>query len=265
MRRPHAAAGRGGQAISPRRGAAAGATLLVALASAAGAQEAEPAAAGARAVSTVGSVTPRGGYARFDRASSIRPSAFLAVDATYQITPAFAVGPSLTVARASTYGEDYLTAFTFGDPSKGDTTFIFANQQPVTVVDVGAIATARLLAGSRFAPYLTGGVGAYSLYLDPQQVNDSKRYTFLSAMVGGGVDLQMSQQAGIRLDVRDQIFMNYDRRRLNPADARFQNTRFVEDLPAPPANKSTLHNLMFSVGFTFRPAAAGEGEGGSDR
>ena len=263
MRRAHAAADRGGQATSPRRTSAAVGTLLVALAGVAGAQEAAP-AAGARAVSTVGSVTPRGGYARFDRASSIRPTAFLAVDATYQITPAFAVGPSLTVARASTYGEDYLTAFTFGDPSKGDTTFIFANQQPVTVVDVGAIATARVLAGSRYAPYLTGGVGAYSLYLDPQQVNDSKRYTFLSAMVGGGVDLQLSQQAGIRLDVRDQIFMNYDRRRLNPADARFQNTRFVEDLPAPPANKSTLHNLLFSVGFTFRPAAAGEGDGGSD-
>jgi hypothetical protein len=237
--------------------------VAAAAAAVAGAQEAPTAAPAGAAISS-GSVTPRGGYAHFARSSSIKPSAFLAVDATYQISPSFAIGPSLTAARSRTYGEDYLTALTFGDPSKGDTTFILANQQPVTLVDVGAIVTARM-PGTRYSPFVTGGVGAYSLYLDPQQSNDSRRYTHLSTMVGGGLDLQFSRQAGIRLDVRDQIFSGYDRRRLNPADIRFQNTRFVQDLPAPPENKSVLHNFLLSVGFTFRPSLpTGEGEGGSD-
>jgi len=240
--------------------AAASVAVVGGIAVGAGAQE-SPTPAGARGN---GSVTPRAGYARFDRASSIKPAPFLAVEAAYQLTPNISFGPALTVSRGQTYGEDYLTALTFGDPSKGDTTFILANQQPVTLVDVGAIVTARM-PGTRYSPFVTGGVGAYSLYLDPQQSNDSRRYTHLSTMVGGGLDLQFSRQAGIRLDVRDQIFSGYDRRRLNPADIRFQNTRFVQDLPAPPENKSVLHNFLLSVGFTFRPSLpTGEGEGGSD-
>lgn len=200
-------------------------------------------------------VTPRAGYIRFDRASSIQNSGFLGLDASYRLTPMFAVMTNLVVSRAQTYGEDFLTSFRFGDPTKGDTTIILAAQQPVTLVDVSIGGSARLPTVSRFSPFVSASVGSYTLYLDPQANARPEKFSRMSASVGGGVRLDLGRNVGVQLDARDLIMTDYKRERLNPTDPRFVNRLFLDDLPQPPKDKSSVHNLQFSVGFTFRPTS----------
>ena len=80
----------------------------------------------------------------------------------------------------------------------------------------------------------------------------------MSGNFGGGVAVQLSSNAGIHFDVRDQIFTKYDRERLRASESRFAETRFPEEFVIPPAPKETLHNIQFSIGFSFTPRMAGE-------
>jgi len=65
---------------------------------------------------------------------------------------------------------------------------------------------------------------------------------------------------GVALDVRDMMFMNFDRDRLNPLNAASRETRFIEDFPTPPTEKKTVHNLALQLGFTFFPSAGTDEE-----
>ena len=205
-------------------------------------------------------VSPRGGIVHYQREASIKPAAFLGIDATYYLTPQFGIGTNVSVARSNTRGEDFVAALNFGIPSDGDTTLYFGVTQPVTVFDVGLIGTARMPVG-RFTPFLVGGLGVYTLYLNPQVNASPRRLSNLSGTLGGGVDLLLGKSGAIQLAIRDLILTDFRRDFLNPSEPRFFETRFIEDLPTPPAAKSTVHNLQFSIGFSFRPgASSGDGQ-----
>lgn len=220
-----------------------------------------PVAADAQAAERQFTITPRAGYVRFDRASSIENGGFIGADAVYSLTSAFSIGITASWARANTRGEDFVAALTFGDPSAGDTTFYFNVTQPVSVVTYEAMAAARLpLAYARVSPFLMGGIGAYTVYLDPQVVAGSRKMSHLGASIGGGLEMRLGERSGLRLEVRDQIFTKYNRNRLSPTDPRFTATAFPEDFPTPPAAKETLHNLAFSFGVTLTPTTGGEPE-----
>lgn len=214
--------------------------------------------AGAQSAASRTSITPRGGYARYDRAASIENGGVLGVDAMYEFNGMLSIGPTLTVSRPRTRGEDFLAAFTFGDPTKGDTTFIYAVTQPITMVDAGLAVRLGLPVGQRLTPYLVGGVGSYTIYLDAQSNGQPSRFSRMSAMVAGGVNVALGSRGGILIDVRDQLLTDYQRERLRPTDARFTNVRFGEELPVAPKAKNTVHNLMFSLGFSFRPGSRGD-------
>jgi hypothetical protein len=205
-------------------------------------------------------VTPRGGMLRYAREASIKNAPFAGVDAAYYVAPMFAIGTSLAVGRSNTRGEDFIAALNFGTATDGDTTLYFGVTQPVTMLDAAVNATVRTTI-SRFSPFFTGGVGVYTLYLNPQVSGSARRHSAMSMNLGGGVDLNVGKGAGIQLGIRDLILTKYKRKFLNPTDPRFVEFRFPEDLVPPPAEKSTLHNLQFSVGFSFRPAATGANTG----
>ena len=210
-------------------------------------------------------ITPRGGYIAFDRATSLEAGAAIGVDAHYTFTPSFSLGTNFTFARANTRGEDFLTALTYGLVATGDTTFIFGVRQPVSVVDAQVAAVLRIPSYGRISPFLTGGGGIYVLYLDPEANIGSTRIVKPAAMGGAGVDVRLSNTAGIRLDVRDMVFFKYDRERLRPSDERFRNPRILEGLALPPTPKKTINNFMFSLGFTFTPQATDERTGPTPR
>lgn len=207
-------------------------------------------------------ISPRGGWVNYQREASLENTQFLGVDLSYNFSRMFALGTNLSVARPQTRGEDFVTSLTFGTPTDGDTTYYFSVTQPVTVLDLGLNATARFPM-DRFSPYLTAGVGTYSMFTNPQVDDGSRRTSAMSGSVGAGLNIQIARGAGLQLDVRDQIFTKYKRDRLNPSESRFAETRFPEEFAVPPDPKETLHNLQFSIGFSFTPRLAGDNTEGT--
>lgn len=209
-------------------------------------------------------VVPSAGYIRFDEASGIDNAASLGLDAIYHFTPMFGIGLGTSFSRPVTSGDDFLGAMYIGD-----TTFLYRAQQPIQVADVNLIGVVRLPSFGGIAPYVRGGVGGYTLFLDPQ-VSDRvgqggrNRVQRMSINAGAGLGYRFNESVGITLDVRDMIFMNYDRERLNPVRPEARLARFIEDFPTPPEEKSTVHNIMIQLGFSFVPTFGDNGgaEGG---
>ena len=205
-------------------------------------------------------VVPSAGFIRFDEASGIDNAATLGIDAIYNFTRMFGVGLGASFSRPVTSGDDFIGAIYLGD-----TTFLYRAQQPIQIADVNLVGMMRLPTFGRMSPYLRGGVGGYTIFLDPQ-VSDEvgqagrNRIQRMSVNAGGGVAFRFSEALGMTLDVRDMIFMNYDRERLNPVRPEARLTRFLEDFPTPPEAKSTVHNLMFQIGFSFVPSSGDTGE-----
>jgi hypothetical protein len=113
----------------------------------------------------------------------------------------------------------------------------------------------------RFTPFVIGGLGVYTLYLNPQVNASPRRLSNMSATLGGGVDLLLGKSGSVQLGLRDLILTDFRRDFLNPSEPRFFETRFAEDLPSPPAAKNTVHNFQLTLGFSFRPGT-GSSSGG---
>lgn len=205
-------------------------------------------------------VIPRAGLVRYAEGTSLENAGFLGFEALYGLQRWLSIGTAITVSQPSTRKEDFPAAFAYED-----TTFLFLVRQPVTMFDAGLTAHGTLPTLGRIAPYILGGVGYTTLYLDPQTEGRDERVGMMSFQVGGGADLRLSNSAGIRLEARDLGFVGYDRERLNPVSPAYQAyNRFQEILPArtPSKKDATMHNLVLSIGFTFTPSLGGNsGEG----
>jgi hypothetical protein len=184
-------------------------------------------------------VTPTASFYRPERATSINSGGALGLDALYRLTTFFGVGTTFSYARAQTHGEDFLARLTYGQVSAADTAAVL----------------------SRVLPYATGGVGAYGIYLDPQANRGLSHFGALAYNYGAGVNLRFSERGGVRLDVRNVVYTNYRRGRLNPGDGRFVNYQFPAEFQTAPAAKSTVNNLMLSLGFSYTPGAVTSAEG----
>jgi hypothetical protein len=204
-------------------------------------------------------VTPHGGYIVFPSSSGIQNAAFIGVDAQYKLTSSLSVGATLSTSRPKTNGDDFIAALTYTD-----TTFLYTVVQPLNIFDAGAIATLHRSFGS-LTPFVNAAVGAYKIYLDPQAVDGSKSFSRMFIGIGGGAEWEVSKSASLQFGLTDHMYQNFDRERLRPTAARFANTRFVEDVPTAPASSKTLHNLMFSVGFSYTPSLGGTGTEGGNR
>lgn len=199
------------------------------------------------------SIVPRAGWLRYAEATSIRPAPYVGFDVLYRVTPWLRLGSALAVSQPNTDGDDFPTAFQYGD-----TTFLFRASQPLTLFDAGLQAHATLPVLGRLAPYAVGGVGYYTLYMDPQTTGEDRRLARMSLQVGAGADVRITDRAGIRLEVRDLVMTGYDRDRLNPVNQQSFDAyrRFSAVLPARTESEkgAAMNNLMFSIGFTFTPS-----------
>jgi hypothetical protein len=197
-------------------------------------------------------VTTRLGGIKFDDAASLETSAFLGLDATYRINPYLSLGTALNVTQANTRAEDFITTLTFGVPLSGDTTTFFGVGQAVNLIQASIIGVIRPMSG-RLVPFALLGGGYYGAFLDPQINRGSRQFNGFSGTVGGGVLYQLSQSAGIQIDVRDLILTSYEASTLDPSDGRNPNLWFLEDFAPPPERKSTVHNIAVSLGFRYTP------------
>ncbi|HET7457123.1 MAG TPA: outer membrane beta-barrel protein [Gemmatimonadaceae bacterium] len=203
--------------------------------------------AGAQAIPRQFTVTPRGGYFTFDKASGIKNAAVLGIQTTYHINRFLGVAAGVDVARPQTNGDYFVSALTFQD-----TTYIVRVHQPITIV-MPQLNVSLRLPNDMISPYITAGAGTYSMYLDAQQSGNRSAITRMASNVAAGFDLKLADRVGVTFEARDAMFSKFKRSRLNPIAAIDVNNRFTEDFPIPPAEKSNLNNFMFTLGFTFAP------------
>jgi hypothetical protein len=205
-------------------------------------------------------VGPRAGNIQYEEVSGLKSSGILGFEANYFLTRNLAIGMLIDASRPQTDGKFFPAELSFRD-----TTMIFEVSMPVTVVNAQVQGVLQYELG-RIAPFVTGGVGVYKLYLDPQVATLPTTITNLSLSLAGGLNLRTGSSSAVRLEIRDHIYTDFDREQLNPVDPRYRlnegrlstapPARFPERIPPPPASKSTLHNLTLLVGFSFMPAAA---------
>lgn len=214
-----------------------------------------------------------GGVAFHENASAlISASPVLTLKGRILATSNLGVGFTLDYLRTETDDDVFpLAQFRFTD---SDSTVLFALKQPVAIfqfqVNGGLGAEWGAMRGDVF-----GGVGAYVLYTDPQ-ISGAPTSTggpitlsdFLFSF-GGSVQFRVSENSGIELSVRDVVFTGYERELLYPLREAIrvcnfgstlfarseacQNERFPELNPVPPEEKSTVHNVILSLAFSFLP------------
>ena len=186
------------------------------------------------------------------------------------ISENFGIGFAVDYSRTETDGDIFdLGQFRF---TTVDSTLLVTMKQPVSLFNYQLIVTGGLPVGESLYPYLTAGIGGYTIYLDPQQNEASVRSTDLLFSVGAALKWLISGSAGLELAVRDLIWTNYDRSMLDPMPDRTcresgvrqvtgticPNERFPQlnpQLSDPNWSEpsSTIHNILITATFTFIP------------
>lgn len=213
-----------------------------------------------------------GGIIRHPNSSALQGiSPNLNTRARIFLTENFGFGFSIDYGRTETDGDIFpLGQFDFGT---ADSTTLVALKQPVAVFQYQAVATlGTSLSGGSIYPYFQGGIGGYTLYLDPQQNESATRETNLLLSFGGSVKFSVSGSSSIEVSVFDYIWTSYDRDALDPqfdrtcresGERQFRGTvcpneRFPfldpelsdSDWSEP---SETLHNIVLTASFSFVP------------
>jgi len=111
---------------------------------------------------------------------------------------------------------------------------------------------------ARLAPFVVASAGGYTVYKDAakaDQAGVTGFETFSGPMfsIGLGLNWAFGEGSGLRVELRDMIYTDWDRNELNPVQEQFQTDLFPDLLPAPPDDSSTLNNFRLSLGFFFIP------------
>jgi hypothetical protein len=186
---------------------------------------------------------------QYQEETGITKGPTLSLNAIYSLGRYLGVGAIVGVARAETDGVFFPTELTFRD-----TTITFAVKQPLTTVHLAGTVTGRLPLGA-VRPYLTGGLGLYSINLDPQSSEGSNSFTEMLGIGAVGLAFELGQGAGVALELTDYIYTSFDREGINPVEPRYRPTRFPDAVPAVAPFHKTAHNFSASLGFTFTPGA----------
>jgi hypothetical protein len=196
-------------------------------------------------------VGPRAAWLQFPEKSGLKDAGLFGMDALYYLNGHLGVGFSLDFSRPQTNGPFFPAEFTFGD-----TTFIYQATYPLTTFQYQVLGIYSLSSG-RFSPYLVGGAGQYTLFIDPQASQGQHNVTHGMFTVGGGLNVRLGQNSGLRFEVRDFLYSGYDLNEVNNVKSRFAPRRFPDVAPVPDntcyRETCRLSNLQFAFGFTFVP------------
>jgi Outer membrane protein beta-barrel domain len=215
--------------------------------------------AGAQAEPKRFSVGAQAGGYRFDKASGLENAAFAGIDAIYQL-PTFGAGTNGRIepgigfyAGVSLPTTDYrqfpVVAFDFGD-----TTFLVGVSQRTRLIEYGAQGTLGTTIG-RLRPYALGALGMYAQSIDPRQGGLQSR-SKPAFSIGGGLNFVVSRTLGFRAEARNVTYTEYLRGFLDPTVGYTVDRRIRDELPPPPAAKTTINNLRFAIVFSYVPGGA---------
>lgn len=194
----------------------------------------------------------------FDKGTALKDGPFVGLDATYELPwnplssvikgATLGVGLLVDVARPATRGDQFpVVAFDFGD-----TTFLYAVAQRITLVQGGLEAVLGIPVG-KLRVYGFAGTGIYSMFLDPRAMKHNEKVTKPMATFGGGLNYQLSSTIGVRAQMRAVTFTDFDRNRLDATQSYIRDRRIRDALPAPDATSKTPTNMQFSLVFQYIP------------
>lgn len=190
------------------------------------------------------------GVQDFAESSALKTTFIGALDANYYFTRNIAIGLFGQVGRPETDAVFYpLVRLDFGEETE-----LYQPAQKVTNYVVG-LQGQLALEVSRLSPYAVGGVGYYVFNLDPEQNRADVNRDGISLNLGLGATYAITSSAGILLEIRDMVLLEYDRDWFNLSDPLLAEPRVPEPGGQLPDKQSTIHNLRFSVGFTYVPGA----------
>ena len=194
----------------------------------------------------------------FNKGTALENTPFVGLDATYQLPwnplaslikgSSFGVGMLFEVSRPVTRGDQFdAVAFDFGD-----TTFLYAVSQRVTLLQGGLEAVVGVPVG-RMRVYGFAGTGVYSIFLDPRAVKRNEKFTNPMATFGGGLNYPINASIGVRAQVRSVTFTNFDRSRLDAGLTYIRDQRIRDALPAADPTSRNPTNMQFSFVFQYIP------------
>lgn len=195
-------------------------------------------------------VTPQAGWIFFDDGTALRGMPAGGLELSRAAGP-ISAGFFVDYGRGEVDGSRFPAAqLDFGV----DSTVNVNIDQPLSAMNYGIAVQAGFEAGA-LRPYLSGGVGGYSLFLNAQQWDRPETKSGLLFSVGGGARFEVADGASLVLDLRDLIYPGFDANELNVVREENRNDRFPELNPEP-LEEGTAHNLRLTLGFSFIP---GEG------
>jgi hypothetical protein len=200
----------------------------------------------------------------------VSSSPFINMHSTIFITENFGLGFALDYSRTET-DDDIFPLAQFQFPTADSTIFV-AMRQPMALFHYQFTAAAGLPIGNSLYGYLTGGIGGYTIYLDPQQNEAPDSHSDLSLSIGAAMKFRVAGSSAIEIGVRDFIYTGFERDVLNPtfdracregSENRYAG-RFCPNERYPLLNpeyssadwseaQSTVHNIVVTAAFTFVP------------
>ncbi len=201
----------------------------------------------------------RVGQQVFAKGTALENTPFVGLDAIYELPwnplaalvkgATFGVGVAVDVSRPVTRGNQFpAVAFDFGD-----TTFLYAVAQRITLIQSSLQAVAGVPLGGKARVYGFAGTGLYSMFLDPRAMGKNTKFSNAMVNFGGGLNYAMSSTIGVRVQVQTMAYTNYDRSRLDATQAYIRDQRIKDALPAPDATSSTPTNMQYSLVFQYIP------------
>lgn len=205
-------------------------------------------------------VTPTIGVIKFDKTSALSDLdgsklwASAGLSASYLVGGGFRAGVYLEFQQPQT-SADYYPYALFRTSGAYQ---LFGATQVVSALSFGLDASYTIGAG-KLGPYIRGGIGRHAVYGDVQVENKTDHVSGTQFLAGAGINYAVSQMIGLRLEVVDFMWSDWDRDALNPVTPAYQNTTFPEDNPAGinESKPGLIHNLRLALGFSFTPSGGG--------
>ena len=205
-------------------------------------------------------LTPTVGVIKFDKTSALsgldgsKLWASAGLSASYLVSGGFRLGAYLEFQQPQTSSDFYPYALfrTSGDYQ------LFGATQVVSALSYGVDASYTIGAG-KLGPYIRGGIGRHAVYGDVQVENATDHVGGTQYLAGAGVNYAVSEMIGLRVELLDFMWSDWDRDALNPVSPAYRNTTFPEDNPTGinESKPGLIHNLRLALGFSFTPSGGG--------
>lgn len=202
-------------------------------------------------------VIPSVGLLRYDRTTALSSTdgGISKLWPSVGLATSYAVRPNLHVGLYI-QGGNARTDTAYFQPARlrfGPIDSIRQVSQDVIVLQYGVMAMVDLPFARRIGPYLQVGAGLHSIFPDVQQTASAASFSGGHVQLGGGFAYTIGS-VGLRLELIDYMWMDFDRADLDPV-APAEHATGVDGSAYTWSKPGLIHNMRMSLGVTFVPGA----------